>query len=313
MTAFAAACSVAASSPAFAHGGSIPVRGVYDFSKLPVLTPPDAWIVWSVYPSIGGGCAAFLLGYVLLAGPLRRRWNLSPVGPTRREWSFYLASLGLLLVTLEGPLHELSDRYLFSAHMIQHLLVTLLFPQWFIIGIPPWMWKPLVSRRWVAAVGRAITQPVAALLLWTGALYLWHVPGMYDWAMYNHNLHIVEHLIFMSGAVIMWWPVCSRVPEIPALTPGYRMVYLFVLTIPMKALGAIITMSDYLIYEFYSTQPRVFGIDPMVDQRIGGLIMWLPGGLVFWVLIGITFFRTYNKQFSAERRGNAPGKTGVLA
>ena len=286
-----------------AHGGSIPLRGVYDFSQLPALDPPDAWILWEFYPSIVLGCGGFLLVYALLAGPLRRRWNLSPVGPSRQEWVRFIASLAVVFFSLQGPMHELSERYLFSGHMVQHLLITLFFPQWFLLGVPAWMWGPLVSVPWVAAVGRAWTHPVAALLFWTASLYLWHVPAMYDWALNDHNVHIVEHLSFMVGAVVMWWPAHSRVEEIPRLTPGLRMIYLFFLTVPMKALGAILTMSDYLIYDFYAAQPRVFGLDPMVDQRLGGLIMWLPGGLVFWFIIAVTFFRTYYGQFAAARQG----------
>ncbi len=288
---------------AWAHGGSVPIRGVYDWSKLPILTPPDAWVVWELFPSVVIGCLGFVVAYTLLAGPLRRRWNLSPVGPTSQEWRYFLGSIALVFVALQGPLHELSDRYLFSGHMVQHLLITLFFPQWFLLGIPPWMWKPVTARPALVRIGRAWTHPVVALLFWTFSLYLWHVPAMYDWALQDHDVHIVEHLTFMTGAVVMWWPAWSRIEEIPRLTPGNRMIYLFLLTVPMKALGAIITMSDYLIYEYYSTQPRVFGLDPMVDQRVGGLIMWLPGGLVFWFVIALTFFRTYYRQFAAERSG----------
>ncbi|MBA2320861.1 MAG: cytochrome c oxidase assembly protein [Deltaproteobacteria bacterium] len=299
----AGALLLAASGAALAHGGAVPLRGVYDFSSLPALTPSDAWVVWEFYPSIVGGCAAAMAAWLILAGPLRRRWNLSPEGPTRQETSRFVASLLVVFFSLQGPIHELSDRYLFSGHMVQHLLITLFFPQWFILGIPKWMWKPLVERPWAAAIGRAWTKPAVALIFWTVCLYLWHVPAMYDWALRDHNVHIVEHLMFMVGAVVMWWPAWSPLDEVPRLTPGKRMLYLFLLTVPMKALGAIITMSDFLIYEYYSTQPRVFGLDPMVDQRLGGLIMWLPGGLVFWFVIAVTFFRTYYRQFQAERSG----------
>jgi putative membrane protein len=299
----AGALALGFAGAAYAHGGSVPLRGVYDFSALPALEPANAWVVWEFYPSIVLGCTLFLLAYVLLAGPLRRRWNLAPEGPTRQQWTRYVGAIALVFFSLQGPLHELSDSYLFSGHMVQHLLITLLFPQWFIGGIPGWMWRPLVERPWAAALGRAWTHPVAAVLFWTFCLYLWHVPAMYDWALRDHDVHIVEHLMFMAGAVVMWWPACSVIDEVPRLTPGLRMIYLFLLTVPMKALGALITMSDYLIYEFYSTQPRVFGLDPMVDQRLGGLIMWLPGGLVFWFVIAVTFFRTYYRQFAAERTG----------
>jgi putative membrane protein len=267
-------------------------------------------MVWEFHWSIVVGCALFLAAYVLLAGPLRRRWSLSDQGPTAVEWRRFVFAIALVFFSLQGPLHELSDQYLFSAHMVQHLLITLLFPPLFIRGIPPWMWRPLVRHAPVAAFGRGLTHPAVAFLISTFTLYLWHVPSMYDWALEDHNVHIVEHLSFMSAAVVMWWPVWSRVPEVPALTPGKRMVYLFLLTIPMKGLGAIITVSDYVLYRFYAVQPRVFGLDPLADQRLGGVIMWMPGGLAIWFAIGVVFFSGFYRDLLRERRGVAPGGPG---
>jgi len=299
--------------PAWAHTGAAPTRGVETWDHLPPLEPPDAWIVWDVYPSIVLGVAGFILAYVLLAGPLRRRWNLSPVGPTVGEWFRFLFSMFVVFFSLQGPLHELSDYYLFSGHMVQHLLITLLFPPMFILGIPGWMWKPLVKIGWVARVGRALTHPVVAFVLSTFVLYFWHIPTMYDWALADHNVHIVEHLGFMSSAVIMWWPVWSRIEEIPPLTSGYRMVYLFLLTIPMKGLGALITVSDYVVYRGYATAPRVFGLDPLVDQRLGGVIMWMPGGLAIWFAMGVVFFTSFYADMMKGRTGSeSPATEPVL-
>lgn len=292
-----------AATAAHAHTGARPDRGMEDWSHLPDLDPADGWIVWEFYPSIVLGCFGLAALYIALAGPLRRRWNLSPTPPRLWEWLQFMGSLALVFFSLQGPLHELSDLYLFSGHMVQHLLITLVFPPFFIRGIPAWMWRPLVRHRPVQQIGRSLTHPVVAFVISTAALYLWHVPAMYDWALEDHNVHIVEHLSFMAAGVIMWWPVWSRVPEIPALTPGRRMIYLFILTIPMKGLGAIITVSDYLLYRFYAVQPRVFGLDPLADQRLGGVIMWMPGGLAIWFAIGVVFFTSFYQDLMRERQG----------
>lgn len=297
---------------AMAHGGAVPVRGVYDWSNLPALEP-GGWIVWDLYASIVLGCAAFLVVYELMAGPLRRRWHLSPEGPSLRERVSFWLGIAVVFVSLQGPLHELSDVYLFSGHMVQHLSITLLFPPLLILGIPAWMWAPLTDRPAIASIGRKLTHPIVAFSLSTSVLYLWHVPAMYEWALYDHDVHIVEHLSFMAVYVVMWWPAMSRLPAIPALTPGKRMVYLFLLTIPMKALGAIITVSDWVLYPYYATQPRVFGLDPISDQRLGGLIMWLPGGLVFWVTIGFVFFQYYNNDLRHAAQEQDPLLTGGVA
>ena len=300
------------SQVARAHGGAVPVRGVYDFSDLPV-AEPGAWIVWEFYPSIVLGCLAWLVWYALMAGPIRRKYNLAEQGPTRGEWASFVTGLAVVFWSLQGPLHELSDVYLFSGHMIQHLAITLVFPPLFIYGMPGWMTAPIIKLPGVLTVGKFFIRPVPAFLTTTCLLYLWHVPNMYDWALVNHDVHIVEHLTFMTAYVIMWWPAFSKSKLLPKYTPGNRMLYLFFSTIPLKALGAIITVNDYLMYEYYATQPRVFGLDPMVDQRIGGLIMWLPGGLIFWAVIGYIFFRDFYADIQAMRSGKGRVKNKELA
>lgn len=291
----------------WAHGGSVPVGVTYDWSSLPSLAP-GAWVVWALFPSVVLGCLGWVALYAWLAGVGRRRWALAPRGPTLAERVRFHSAIGVVFVALQGPLHELSDRYLFSAHMVQHLLITLVFPPLFITGIPAWMWTPLVRPRGLAMVGRWLTTPIVAIVIGTTTLYLWHVPSLYDLALEHHGWHVVEHVTFMAGGVIMWWPVWSRSSQVPPLTPGLRLIYLFVLTLPMKLLGALITVSDELLYAFYAGQPRVFGLDPMADQRLGGLIMWLPGGLVFWVSGAVVFFGTL---YPLARRERAAATRGV--
>jgi putative membrane protein len=282
-------------SRAFAHSGAVPVRGQYDWSHLPD-AEPGVWVVWEFYPSIVLGCLAWAAWYVLNCVVQKKR-------PTNLQAGAFAASLLVVFGALQGPLHELSDLYLFSGHMVQHLLLTLVFPPLFILGIPDWMVQPVARLPGVAAFGRAITHPLVAGLFATFTLYVWHIPSMYDWALFDHNVHIFEHLTFMFGAVVMWWPVCSTTAEIPPINDSAKMIYLFLLTVPMKALGAVITISDYMIYEFYAGQPRVFGLDPLTDQRLGGLIMWIPAGLIFWGAIAFIFFTRYYTTVSALRQG----------
>lgn len=295
---------------AFAHGGAVPIRGVYDWSQLPDAAP-GAWIVWTLFPSVVIGCLLFVVVYELMAGPWRRKWDLSPVGPTVRDRVLFHTAIAIVFVSLQGPLHELADVYLFSGHMVQHLLITLVFPPMALLGIPGWMWKPVTDKPWALAIGRALTRPTVTVLLPVFVLFGWHVPRMYEAALYDHNVHIAEHLSFMAAYVVLWWPAMTRSEALPALSPGWRMAYLFGQTLPMKLLGALLTMADYVLYPYYAQQDRVFGMDPMTDQRLGGLIMWLPGGLVFWVTIAYTFFVFYRQDEPAGR--HAPARPASLA
>jgi len=278
---------------AHAHSGAVPVRGVYDWSQLPDLEP-GAWIVWDTYPSIVLGCLGLVVLYELLAGPLKAKVAPQGAPPTTGERVAFYAAVFTIFGALQGPIHELSDLYLFSGHMVQHLLITLVFPPLFLRGVPGWMWDPLLKNPTVLAIGKVLTKPLVAALVGNAALFIWHAPAMYDWALRDHNVHIAEHLSFMITFVIMWWPVLSKNDRLPRLAPMSAIVYLFLSNLPMKLLGLMITTSrSTVLYTFYATQPRVFGLDPLQDQLYGGLIMWIPPMFVVWGSMGVIFFRHY--------------------
>jgi putative membrane protein len=188
-------------------------------------------------------------------------------------------------------MHDLSDYYLFSVHMAQHLLLTLLFPPLLIAGIPEWLIGPWLRRHpRVMAVGRFLTHPLVAGAIFTVTLAIWHVVTLYDLMMRNHDVHVVTHLLFMVTAVIMWWPALSPVPELRMRT-GPAMLYLFLVSIPMQLVAALIAMSDDPLYHWYVEAPRTWGLSPLDDQKIGGLLMWIPGNLWMFGVIGILFAR----------------------
>jgi putative membrane protein len=114
---------------------------------------------------------------------------------------------------------------------------------------------------------------------------------LYEAALRDHNLHILQHLVFLTTAVIMWWPVLSPVLELPRIPHLLQMLYLFLLGIPMSVTGALITLSDSVLYPFYAAAPRVGGLSPLDDQQIGGLLMWVLGGLMLWIVMTVIWFR----------------------
>jgi putative membrane protein len=95
----------------------------------------------------------------------------------------------------------------------------------------------------------------------------------------------------MVAATLMWWPILSPLPELPRLSYPLQMLYLFLMTIPMSIVSVAIAYADRLLYPAYSAAPRIWGVTPMADQMIGGLIMWIPGGLYFFAIISVIFFR----------------------
>lgn len=212
-------------------------------------------------------------------------------GPTAGQRAAFVAGLVILFFSLNGPLHDLSDNFLFSAHMVQHLVLTLVVPPLLVLGTPGWMLRPLLRHRLVFALARRMTTIASCFLLFNIVLAVWHLPPMYNMALAHHPIHIVQHLMFIASAVLMWWPVTSMLPELPRAPYPAQMLYLFLLVIPMSVISIYIVMADTLLYPAYATAPRVLGVSPMMDQQYGGLIMWIPGGIFFYGVMTVVFFK----------------------
>jgi putative membrane protein len=244
------------------------------------------WLAWSVHPSTVIGLAVLAAIYLW-----RARYAL-PENPVSglRKLSFF-ASLFVIFGSLNGPIHDLSDYYLFSAHMVQHLLLTMAMPPLMIAGVPGWMLRPLLRNSVLGAIARRITRPFACFVIFNLVIAIWHVPAFYNAAMANHNIHIIEHLMFMSAAVLMWWPLMSQLPELPRLAYPGQMLYCFLMTLPMSIVAIYITLADQVLYPAYAAAPRIVALSPLEDQVLGGLIMWVPGGVIFVVIMSVVFFK----------------------
>jgi putative membrane protein len=244
---------------------------------------------WSLHPSVLLGTGILGALYVYGIGPWRRARGLPPA-PAWRVASFALACL-ILLISLNGPVHDLSDYYLFSVHMAQHLLLTLVFPPLFILGLPGWLIEPLLRPAPVRRVARMLTHPVVAAGVFTLTIAVWHLSPYYDLMMRDHDVHIITHLLFMATATLMWWPVLSPVPEIlPRLGYGLGMLYLFLVGIPMQIIAALISLSREDLYPWYAAAARTWGLSPLDDQQLGGLLMWVPANLYMFLVIGVLFY-----------------------
>jgi len=262
------------------------------------------WRVWKLYPSFMVGWLLFAAAYFLCIGPLLRRFPGSRPASPRQVASFSAALLAMLL-SLQGPLHELSDYFLFSAHMVQHLVLILVMPPLLLAGIPEWLLRPALRARPVRAAAKALTLPLVAFALNNAIFLAWHFPGPYDLMMRNHGIHVAMHLTIMCTGVIMWWPVMSPLPELPRIAPPLQMVYLFLVGIPMMVSAALITFSRGALYSWYVEAPRLFGISALDDQRLGGVIMWVPGGLILWIAITAVYFRWTHREVSEDEQGVA--------
>lgn len=261
---------------------------------------------WPFYPSVLGGVLLLTGGYLAALTRWRGRFPGSRPPPRGRIAAFLLAMASIVLA-LHTPIDQLGDRYLFSVHMVQHMLLTLVMPPLLLYGLPGWIVRPLLVR-WPAllALGRALTRPVVAFGLFNAVFTGYHLPAIYDTVQASELLHILSHLVFMATGVITWWPVLSPLPELPRLPHPAQLLYLFLQTLPGMLLGALLTYGSRVYYGSYERAPRVWtALSPVLDQQIGGLLMWIGGGTFFLGAFVLVFLRWTLADEARARRGVA--------
>lgn len=260
----------------------------------------NLWLAWTLDPTLLIGLALILGAYFYTLGPLRRRWGVSePVDRAKVAW--FVSGWVVLFIALVSPLDTLGDEFLFSGHMIQHMLIAIVAPPLLLLGIPAWMLAPLFRNETVGRVARWAALPVVAFGIFQADIWLWHAPPLYDLTLESDAVHIVEHLTFFLFGLLYWLPVLSPTPAIPRMSKGFAILYLFVGCQPMVALGALITFAAQPLYQPYVEAPRVWGLSPLADQQLGGLIMWLPSNIPYLIALSVIFFQWVAERDQAER------------
>jgi len=273
--------------------------------------PEFSWTSWHGDPTLRAGLLLLAGLYLLGIGPIRRRYRLAAaVEP--RQVALFFSGIALLFVALEGPLHDLSDHYLFSAHMLQHMFLTLFAPPLLLLGTPGWLLRPLIRPPLVRRVARTLTGPLPALLLFNVLFTMSHFPVFYQKTLEDHNVHVAEHLLFLATAVITWWPLLSPLPELPRLAYPLQLLYVFGQTFSGFLVGAFLTNTPRVLYPYYAAAPRVWGISPIDDQRLGGLLMWVAGGTFFLLVFSVVFlFLKNNDQLENDAAAAADARPSV--
>ena len=255
----------------------------------------DFWLTqWNWEPSILIGTVLITGLYLYAIGPLRKRYYPEEPVKTGQTVSFLLGMFFMFL-SLVSPLDELGDSYLFSAHMVQHLVLTVVGPPLLVIGTPGWVTRPIVRNKIAFRIAKALTYPAVAFVLYNVDFWLWHAPPLYNATLENQNIHILEHITFIVFGILNWWPVFSQSKDLPRLSIGGQVLYLFLSGMPSVLLGAGLTFSPPL-YAPYIAAPRVWGISAATDQQLGGLIMWVPVSISYIVIMSVLFIRWMQQQ-----------------
>ncbi len=258
-------------------------------------------IEWLSDPAVLAPIALLAIVYVRRFRAARRESGGRGAGPVQAV--AFAGAMVAMLAALVSPLDALGEDYLFSAHMLQHVLLGDVAPLLLLLSLSRVIMRPATRR--LAAVERALgplAHPVTGLVLWLVLMYLWHLPALYDAALEQPLLHLLEHASFFAAGVAVWWPLIQPVPMRRSLRGLWPLAYIGTAKFGLAVLGLYLTWSGTAIYDYYEGVPRIWDLSPVEDQNIGGAIMMLEQSLTFVLVLAATFVRMLARSEEEERR-----------
>lgn len=260
----------------------------------------QASLTWQLHPDVIALCALMLAGYWYAIVALRAQ--ISDAGRVRRsQVALFAAGVLVVYAASSSPIHELSEGYLASVHMLQHMAYTLIAPPLLIAGTPAWLLRAPLRNPKVFRIARLITLPVVAFAVFNAAQVYTHLPPTVNFVLTHHWAHLGQHVVLVAAALLMWWPILSPLEELPRLSYPLQMAYLFVQSLIPSVLAAFMTFSTGVFYSYYATAPRIWGLTPIEDQQYAGFVMKIGGSLILWSFIGYAFFRWYERDLKDTR------------
>lgn len=228
----------------------------------------------------------------------QRNPGATPV--SRRKVIVYTLGVVSIFLVIGTPVDTLSDQYLLSAHMLQHLVLMFVAAPLMLWGLHDWTIRPVLLHRNVRPVAYFLTRPVIAFAVFNLALLFVHLPGAINVELHSDGIHFLSHVVLVVAGLIMWWPVLGSLPELPRPSPPIQLIYLFMQSWVPGVLSAFMIFTSTAFYSFYVTAPRIWGISPIDDQRIGGVIMKLGGTAILWGFMTVVFFKWFNDEERKE-------------
>lgn len=247
--------------------------------------------------------------WVVIAGAIFLAWYaVRVIGPhavrpgepvvTRKNKIAYVAGIAVLWIASDWPLHDISEEYLYSAHMVQHLLISMIVPPLLLTAMPEWLARLIISDQGrVGSWTRRMTHPVVAGSVFNLVVVFTHLTVVVNTSAENGAFHYLVHLMVFMSALWMWTPVIGPIPEV-RISPQGQIVYLFLMSVIPTVPSGFLTFAEGTLYEAYDHEVRLFGMSVATDQQMAGLIMKLVGGFYLWGWIIHRFF-----QFSGSGRG----------
>lgn len=262
--------------------------------------------VWEPRPDVWLLIAALLSGYWWSVTRLRQKLAEPTPPPSRAMWSRFVAGVVVLWFAVDWPMDRLGDDYLFSAHMVQFLLVTMVAAPLLVSGVPSWLQTELLGP--AHRLVRYLARGPGALGLFQVVLVGTHLPSVVALYTSNSLVHFALHALWILSGCLFWLPILGAEPVTAPLTPAGKVVYLIAATIVPTVPAGFLTWAQAPLYDSYASAPRVWGISPVEDLQMAGLIMKLGGGLILWGFI-LFVFASWASGESANRPGEVRARS----
>lgn len=254
------------------------------------------WVHWHTEPALLIGILIAVWAFFIGVGPMRPSIDKTAPFPNVESLWFFLGVLSFY-VAVGSPLDAMGENFLFSAHMVQHNLLMYVTAVFTVLAIPGWFIDGLLEKSPMALkIFRFLLHPLVAAITFTFTFCVWHFPVLYEAALHDKVLHMVEHLTMFFSSVQMLWPVLSKSRLIPRMNWGMHILYIFLLMVAQIPLFGILTFSTEILYPTYELAPRISFLDPMSDQVLGGLLMKIANMIISLFLIGRAFYHWNSDQ-----------------
>ncbi len=218
---------------------------------------------------------------------------------TRRQIQSFTAGALIMWIASDWPMHDIAEEYLYSVHMLQHMMLSYFVPPLMLLATPKWLFDAVFgSGRGYRAIKFLSRAPVAGLLF-NVMVMVAHIPDVVNRSVSNGPLHYSLHILLIVTSLLMWMPVCG--PEKPfRLQYGGMMIFLFLMSVIPTVPAAWLTFAEGSVYKHYDIPVRVWGLSVTTDQQLAGAVMKSAGSLFLWSIIVVIFFRRFIGRFFAE-------------
>jgi putative membrane protein len=226
---------------------------------------------------------------------------------TRRHWVSFGGAMFLLWLASDWPMHDVAEGYLYSVHMLQHMILSYFVPPLALLATPTWLMRVLIGNGRLYSTVKWFARPVTAAVIFNASVMIIHIPGLVNVSVANPLIHYLLHVMVVTASLLMWMPVLGPLPEL-RMGPLATSIYLFLQSVVPTVPAGWLVFAEGVVYAPYGEQTvRLWGMDATTDQQLAGAVMKVAGGLYLWSIIVYVFFTRFASTYRKEhnyRRGS---------